>query len=94
MEDPFNAINVGYDDMKHWEFAAHNLKMLNDKGITFAITSDDLKDASKLSAMLEKAVEAGLSEDVALKALTHTPAQLLNVQNDLGSLTNGKVANL
>jgi imidazolonepropionase-like amidohydrolase len=93
VEDPFNAINVGYDDMKHWEFAAHNLKMLNDKGITFAITSDDLKDASKLSAMLEKAVEAGLSEDVALKALTYTPAQLLNVQNDVGSLTNGKVAN-
>ncbi len=93
VEDPFEALNIGYDDMKHWELAASNLKMLYEQGITFAITADGLKDVTKMAEMLEKAIEAGLPEAEALKALTYTPAKLLNVQDEVGSLKAGMIAN-
>jgi imidazolonepropionase-like amidohydrolase len=93
VEDPFDAINVEYADMKHWELAPSNLKRLSDAGINFSVTTDELKDVSKFLEMLEKTVEAGVSEEALLKALTYTPAILLNQQNLIGSLKGGMLAN-
>ncbi|MGM0580373.1 MAG: amidohydrolase family protein [Bacteroidota bacterium] len=93
VEDPYDALNVSLEDMKHWEMAPYNLKMLADKGINYSITSDGLKNASKLPAMISKSLEAGLSEEQALKALTYNPAQFIKMGDKLGSLTKGKYAN-
>ncbi len=93
VEDPFDALNVSLGEMKHWEMAPYNLKMVADKGINYSITSDGLKDASKLSAMISQSLEVGLSEEQALKALTYNPAQFIKMGDRLGSLTNGKYAN-
>jgi imidazolonepropionase-like amidohydrolase len=93
VEDPFDAMNVSLEEMKHWEMAPYNLKMLSDKGINYSITSDGLKDASKLPAMISQSLEAGLSEEQALKALTYNPAQFIKMGDKLGSLTKGKYAN-
>ncbi|ELR72304.1 hypothetical protein C900_01586 [Fulvivirga imtechensis AK7] len=43
---------------------------------------------------LSKLVENGLSEDAALAALTTSPAQLLGLSATMGSIDNGKLANL
>ncbi len=93
VEDPFDAMNVSLEEMKHWEMAPYNLKMLSDKGINYSITSDGLKDASKLSTMISQSLETGLTEEQALKALTYNPAQFINMGDKLGSLTKGKYAN-
>lgn len=93
VEDPFDAMNVSLEEMKHWEMSPYNLKMVADKGINYSITSDGLKDASKLSAMISQSLEAGLSEELALKALTYNPAQFIKMGDKLGSLTKGKYAN-
>lgn len=93
VEDPFDALNVSLEDMKHWEMAPYNLKMLSDKGINYSITSDGLKDASKLPEMISQSLEVGLSEEQALKALTYNPAQFIKMGDKLGSLTKGKFAN-
>jgi imidazolonepropionase-like amidohydrolase len=93
VEDPFDALNVSLEDMKHWEMAPYNLKMVADKGINYSITSDGLKDASKLPSMISQSLEAGLSEEQALKALTYNPAQFIKMGDKLGSLTKGKYAN-
>jgi imidazolonepropionase-like amidohydrolase len=93
VEDPFDAMNVSLAEMKHWEMAPYNLKMLADAGIEFSITADGLKDAGKLNEMLEKAIEVGLDEALALKALTVIPASKIGMQNSLGSLKSGYVAN-
>ncbi|WKV11563.1 amidohydrolase family protein [Marivirga harenae] len=93
VEDPFDAMNVSLEDMKHWEMAPYNLKMLSDKGINYSITSDGLKDASKLSSMISQSIEAGLAEEQALKALTFNPAQFVKMGDKLGSLSKGKYAN-
>ncbi|WP_375577623.1 amidohydrolase family protein [Marivirga tractuosa] len=93
VDDPLDALNVSLEDMKHWEMAPYNLKMLADNGISYSITSDGLKDASKLPAMISQSIEKGLSEEQALKALTYNPAQFIKMGDKLGSLSKGKYAN-
>jgi imidazolonepropionase-like amidohydrolase len=63
-------------------------------GIPFALVSGDAKDPSDVLAGVRKAIEAGLPADAALRALTLTPAELFGVDDRLGSLEPGKIANL
>lgn len=93
VEDPFDAANVSLKEMKHWELAASNAAMLSKADIEFAFTLDDLKNKKDFLKNIRKAIERGLSEEDALKALTQTPANLLGMYNQIGSLEKGKVAN-
>jgi imidazolonepropionase-like amidohydrolase len=93
VEDPFDAARVSLAEMKHWELAPTNLGALEKAGITFAITSNGLKKVSDLIPNVRKAIEYGLSEAVALKALTTTPAQLMKMDDQVGSLRKGMLAN-
>src|SRR5690606_28077354 len=45
-------------------------------------------------ARVKRAIDAGLSPDAALRALTLTPAQIFGVADRLGSIETGKIANL
>ncbi len=93
VDDPFDADRVSLTDMKHWEMAPANASFMEKAGIEFAITSDRLKDRADLLKNVRKAIEYGLTEAAALKALTETPAKLVNVQNQVGSLATGLEAN-
>ncbi len=93
VEDPFDALNVSYTEMKHWELAPANAYFLQNEGIRFALTAAGLEDKSKFWEFLQKAVQYGLAETDALKALTATPAQILGVYDQTGSLEKGKWAN-
>ncbi|MFN3840147.1 MAG: amidohydrolase family protein [Cyclobacteriaceae bacterium] len=93
VEDPFDAARVSLAEMKHWELAPTNLGALEKGGINFAITSYGLKKASDLIPNVRKAIENGLSETAALKALTLTPAQLIKMDDQIGSIKKGMVAN-
>ena len=90
---PYDAMLVSLEQMKHWELAPGNLAALASNNIPFAITTHGLADKSKFWPNLRKAIEAGLSESAALKALTYTPAQLLNLNKKAGSLQPGQLAN-
>ncbi len=91
--DVYDAMNVPLIYMKHWELAPTNPAALEKAGINFALTSSDLKDKNNFWKNLRKAIEYGLSERAALKALTHTPAELLHATADIGSLQKGMMAN-
>jgi imidazolonepropionase-like amidohydrolase len=93
VRDPFDALNVPLKDLKHWEMAPANPGRLQASGVNFALTSNGLKDKSKFWENLRKAIEYGLDEQTALKALTYTPATMLNAYAQVGSLEPGKVAN-
>jgi imidazolonepropionase-like amidohydrolase len=93
VEDPFDAERVSLADMKHWEMAPANPSFFEKAGIEFAITSDRLKERTDLLKNIRKAIEYGLSETAALKALTETPAKLVNMQNRVGKLSTGLEAN-
>jgi imidazolonepropionase-like amidohydrolase len=92
VDDAFDALNVSIGDMKHWELAATNPGRLQLAGVPFCITSHGLKNKADFMKNLQKAIENGLAEEDALKALTITPATLIGAQNLVGSLNRGKVA--
>ncbi len=62
-------------------------------GINFCLTASDLRDTKQFMASVRKAIEYGLSETKALEALTKTPATLLDIYNETGSIETGKWAN-
>ncbi len=93
VEDPYDARIVSLADMKHWELAPSNPGRLAEAGIEFALTTNLLKEKGKFLGHVKKAVKNGLSEVDALKALTHTPAKLMQMSNEIGSLASGKWAN-
>jgi translation elongation factor P/translation initiation factor 5A len=62
-------------------------------GIKFGFSGLDVK-ASNVQANLRRMIKAGLTEDQALAALTTSPAELLGMSDRLGSVDNGKIANL
>jgi imidazolonepropionase-like amidohydrolase len=93
-EDPWDVEFITLGQMKHWELAPYNLKMLEQAAIPFAITSQGLKNKSDFLKNVRLAVKNGLSESSALKALTSSPAKQLGVENEIGSISTGKWANL
>lgn len=93
VEDPFDAERVSLKDMKHWEMAPANLAALEKNEIPFAITAHGLKGGKKFWGNLRKAIKHGLNESTALAALTTKAAEMVNMEDQVGSLTSGKLAN-
>lgn len=93
VEDPGDARFVSLSDMKHWEMAPYNAAAFEKSNIPFCLTTADLKDVKQFSGNLRKALDYGLSEKKALEALTKTPATLLGLYDQVGSLDAGKLAN-
>jgi imidazolonepropionase-like amidohydrolase len=94
VKDPYDAATVSYTALMHYELAPSNLAKLSGAGLTFAITSSDLKQRSSFLTNLRKAVKYGLSETEALKALTFTPASLVGAADLVGTLKKNMIANL
>ena len=63
-------------------------------GVRFAFESGSLTNMSELMANASKTIENGLPATDALRAFTIWPAEILGVQNQLGSIEAGKIANL
>jgi imidazolonepropionase-like amidohydrolase len=93
VDDPNDARYVTLTDMKHWEMAPSNPAAFEKANIPFCLTAAELRDPKMFMANLRKSIDAGLSENKALEALTKTPASLLNVYDKVGSLDAGKLAN-
>ncbi len=93
VEDPNDAKLVSLADLKHWEMAPSNPAAFEKAGIPFCLTTSDQSDLKSFWSNLRTALTYGLSESAAFNALTKTPATLLGVYNDVGSLEPGKWAN-
>jgi len=93
VEDPYDALNVSLQEMKHWEMAPANPAFFEKNFIEFALTSSDLKDKSDFWKNLRKAIDYGLSEKQALRSLTEIPAEMLGIQDKVGKINKGMLAN-
>lgn len=93
VSNPYEAALVSLEDMKHWNQAPSNPKVLAENGITFAFTLKGLKSPLELFKNVRKAIRYGLDERKALEALTSTPAQLLGKSSLIGNLEPGHLAN-
>jgi len=94
VKDPYDAASVTYTTLKNYEMAPANLSRISTAGLTFAITSSDLKQRSSFLTNLRKAIKYGLSETEALKALTYTPASLVGSSHLVGAIKKNMIANL
>ncbi|MBC8768041.1 amidohydrolase family protein [Arenibacter sp. BSSL-BM3] len=93
VSDPYLAEYISLEDMRFWNQAPTNPKVLEENNITFGLTLHDQKSTSSFRNNLLKAIDHGLSKTKALEALTTVPAQILGKSNLIGSLQNGSQAN-
>nr|WP_321411773.1 amidohydrolase family protein [uncultured Allomuricauda sp.] len=93
VSNPYEAKYIALKDMRHWNLAPSNPKVLADNGVEFSITLHGLKSPKDLKDKIMKAITYGLSETKALEALTTIPASILGKSNEIGSLKAGSQAN-
>jgi imidazolonepropionase-like amidohydrolase len=74
--------------------APKNAGRLAAAGVRFAFQSGGLTNLADFLANAARAVENGLARDEALRAMTIRPAELFGVENQLGTIEVGKIANL
>jgi hypothetical protein len=63
-------------------------------GVKFAFYSGGLTAPKDILKAAKKSIDAGLAPDAALRAFTLSPAEIFGVADRLGSIENGKIANL
>jgi len=63
-------------------------------GVKFAFYSGGITVPKDTLKAAKRSIDAGLAPDAALRALTLSPAEIFGVADRLGSLENGKIANL
>lgn len=93
VSNPYSADYIALSDMRHWNQAPSNAKILADNGVLFSFTLHNLKSPSKFKEKLMKAIERGLSKTKALEALTIVPAEIMGKSSKIGSLQKGSYAN-
>ncbi len=76
-------------------FAWDTVKDLDERGIVFALSGHSSNDSDKRMALQPAyAVRAGLSPEKALAAATLVPARMLGIDDRVGSIESGKLADL
>lgn len=63
-------------------------------GVKFAFYSDTVDRPADLMKAVKRAIDAGLTREQALRALTLSPAEIYGVADRMGSIEKGKIANL
>ncbi len=85
---------IALDPLRTWDWAPENPALLRRLGREIALTTYGLNDRKDFRKNLQLALDRGLSETDALAALTTVPAKLCGVENQVGTIEPGKLANL
>jgi imidazolonepropionase-like amidohydrolase len=93
ISNPETAEWISLHKLKSWECAPFNAALLVQKGVKICITSADIKDPNDFLNNLRIAINKGLSKEDALAALTTNPSSIIGVQNIVGTLQSGMLAN-
>jgi N-acetylglucosamine-6-phosphate deacetylase len=91
---PESAAEASLEQLMHWDLAPENAARLHKAGVTIALTAHGLDKPNDFLENVRKAVERGLEKDAALAAMTVHPAQLLGIDQRVGTLQRGKLAHL
>ena len=67
---------------------------LQKAGVKFALYSDGTDAPRDFQREVKKAIDAGLSREDALRALTLSPAEIYGISDRVGSIDKGKIANI
>ncbi len=86
---PEAALDAELEELMHWELAPENPGRLAKAGVKIVLTTQGLSDPAEFVAQIRKAIKRGLDPQIALQAITTTPATLLGVQTELGTISAG-----
>lgn len=67
---------------------------LEKRGVRYALVSGSAASSATFITGIRRAIEKGLDEEAALRAVTLAPAQIFGVDRQIGSLDRGKIANV
>ncbi|HAC15794.1 MAG TPA: amidohydrolase [Bacteroidetes bacterium] len=81
-------------DHDNYQRAYQNAALLHDAGVKIAIRTGDTENVRNLPFNAGYAATYGLGKDEALKAITLYPAQIFGVDDKIGSLREGLLANV
>jgi imidazolonepropionase-like amidohydrolase len=93
VSNSFLADQIDLSDLRFWNQAPTNLKVLSDNNVVFALTTDKLKKVEDFRTNLLKAIKYGFDKTKALESLTTIPASILGKSDEIGSLKTGTYAN-
>ncbi|MFK7864643.1 MAG: amidohydrolase family protein [Pseudohongiellaceae bacterium] len=91
VDDILLADDVSLAELKHWELAPFNARILAENEVEFALTTSGADE--DFWPNLRTAVTNGLPKNTAISALTEIPAALLGLSDELGELKAGALAN-
>ena len=86
--------DTSFRELYHRRMSVQSPAMLASAGVPFAFYSAGLGSPSQVFEKVRAAVEAGLDEQVALRAMTSGAAEILGLDDRLGTVEKGKIANL
>jgi len=84
-DNPDANLDISLADLQRWEQAPANAASLEAAGIRFAFTADGVRPA-EFAGNVRKAIDAGLSPEGALAAVTTNPAAMFGVENIVGTI--------
>ena len=80
--------------LRRYDRAPTTPAVLAEAGVRFAFYSGGLDGPDEVLPAVRRAVAQGLAEEAAVRALTLAPAEIFGVADRLGSVEEGKIANL
>ncbi len=89
--NPYVSRQIPLSDLKHWEMAPSNPRILLENGIEICFSAHGTKSEDFWKNLRITGAHGVTANDL-LKALTVTPAKILGVSDDLGTLNKGKRA--
>ena len=92
--DFFEPPAVRVERLREWEARVSNVQHLLEAGVPVALSGRDLKSPDLFWKRIQEAIDLGLSPDQLLAALTVNPARIFGMEQQLGTIATGGIANL
>lgn len=92
VSDPYISRLIPLSQLKHWELAPLNFKILKENNIEVAISSSGLKSADQFWKNIRLIIHSGVNKIDVLKALTETPANFIGQGENIGRLEKDMLA--
>ncbi len=90
----YEPLKLRKERRRLWEEQVANVIRLHEAGVAFALSTRDFKKPSDFIKNLRLVIERGLPAEVALAALTRIPAEMFEMDGQIGRIAVGQLANV